>query len=78
MNRTETQRYTCPVLKDVALIEITKRYLVTDQAPPQLMKTDFTDCNSSLACGVVASETSPGNFSLKWDDCPAHQAYNKR
>lgn len=79
MNRSETKTFPCPVLKGVALIQITKRYLVADQLPqPQLRRTDFTNCNSSLVCGVVATEQSPGNFSLKWDDCPAHLAYNRR
>jgi hypothetical protein len=79
MNRTETKSYPCSILKGVALIQITKRYLVSDQlSQPQLRSTEFSNCNSSMRCGVVATETSPGNFSLKWDDCPAHQAYNKR
>lgn len=79
MNHIERRSYDCPVLGRVALIQITKRYLTTNQMPqPILRATEFTDCNSSLVCGVVATEQSPGNFSLKWDDCPAHQAYNKR
>lgn len=79
MNRTETQRYNCPVLKGVAFIQITKRYLMVNEMPqPVLRTTEFTNCNSSLVCGVVATEQSPGNYALKWDDCPAHQAYYKR
>jgi hypothetical protein len=76
MNRTEHQRYNCPVLGGVALIQITKRYLTSDEMPqPILRSTEFTNCRDMLRCGI-AKRT--GNvFIPNWTLCPAHPTYKK-
>lgn len=77
MNKTERQRFDCPVLGGVAQIQITKRYLTAAQLPqPQLMKTEFTNCANKLQCGI-ATEVSPGNWTFDWDKCPAYTSLNK-
>lgn len=77
MNTTHNERFNCPVLGGVATIQITRRYMKSDEMPsPVLQRTEFSNCANLMQCGIAPRVGN--SFVPDWNKCPAWVGYNKK
>lgn len=76
-NKTEWQKFDCPVLGGVAVIQITHKYMKADEMPaPQYLRSDFSDCRNKLQCSVAIPTAS--GYMFDWPKCAGRSTLKTR
>ena len=73
---SDVEEFNCPVLGDVALIQLTRRSHTLPSGGLQYGAPAFDGCSRVYDCGIIATPLRGGGYSFDWFKCPAWRSIN--